>query len=234
MSQFAILDDICNVIENPQLSINKDFLTQQKIPTDTIEKIMRINGHVQNLAHFQTEDQKEIKTLMDKSRQDTFAVIEDLKKTLQDTLKESRGAQDISKTMYIITFLLGLVLIGFAIYFGIQGKQILAIAFGSFGMLDIIAHLVANPPAQIQESRSNYAQLSVAMLAWFGDMINNSSMTVQAANGKSVKENLENFTRLSELQMENTIKMLRLIDDVAEPSEFNKNKEVKKMDIVVE
>jgi hypothetical protein len=136
--------------------------------------------------------------------------------------------------MFSLTFLLGFILIAVAIYFGWKGETFLATAFGGFGMLSIVTLLLKDPPLKIQDSRSNYAQLTLGILAWLNDLIDKGAMAQQnqivnnmflQAEDKTLeqkmaahKEGIQNYLSLSDTQINNTIKLLKLIDQVAEPS----------------
>ena len=163
----------------------------------------------------------------------SYRVISDLKNSLSDTLIESKRAQFITKWMYIGMFLVGLALMAFSIIFAFRGQQFLAIAFGSFGMIDIVMHLLSDPPQKMQDSRSNYAQLTIGVLSWFNDLIDKSAMAGQnsqlegivfnskdfntASKLEAHKKSIDNYLTISDAQINNTIKLLKIIDKVAEP-----------------
>lgn len=229
-----LCEEIIEIIGNPAIALNPDYLRQEEFSEESISKIIHLKENLQNINSLATKNQLKMIEEMKRSGVDSFKVIRDLKNSLSDTLEESRKSQYITKYMFIAMFSLGLVLIGFSIYFAFIGQNFLAITFGSFGMLDIIAHLLADPPLKMQDSRSNYAQLTIGMLAWFNDMLDKGSMTVQnqqlnttIQNSKDIdwkdkmeanNESLKNYIFLSEAQIKNTIKLLKVIDDVAEPT----------------
>lgn len=227
------LNEVLDVLLNPNLELSKEFLNQSDYSKKEIEQLNLINNQLFLYNKSMQEEQKELNKLLKESRSDTFQVITKLKSTLKDTLEESRKAQFLSKVMFGLTFLLGYILIGVAVYFGIQGQQVLAIAFGSFGMIDIIAHLIADPPLKLQDSRSNYSQLTIGNLAWFNDLIDKSSIISEnhelaklALNKPSqskeylqvIDKNIDNYLKVSNTQIENTSKLLTLMDEVAEPT----------------
>ena len=205
-----------------------DSIKNKRISDSTKEKILAINNQID----LDTLINKELLE-RHKSGVETFIVIKELKKTLISTLKESKSSQFIIKLMYVSTFLLGLILIGIAVYFGIKGQEILSLAFGSFGMLSIVTFLIKDPPLKIQDSRSNYAQLTSGVLGWFSDLINTEVMIaandtlnkeIQAfpdldINSKLIAHNqlLNNYLILLDAKTNNTSKFLKIIDEVAEP-----------------
>lgn len=229
-----LCEEIIEIIGDPNLMLNTDYLRKEGFSEESIKKILLIKDNLQKVNSVLMENQLVMIEEMKQSGVHSFKVIRDLKNTLSDTLEESRKSQHVAKYMFIATFSLGLILIGFSIYFAFRGQNFLAITFGSFGMLDIIAHLVADPPLKMQDSRSNYAQLTIGMLAWFNDMLDKSGMATQNQklneNYQNSPENkwneklnankqaLENYLAISDAQINNTIKLLRIIDDVAEPT----------------
>jgi hypothetical protein len=231
------LDEIINAIYNNDTSL-KDSLKKKKISDSTKEKILAINNQVD----IETLKNKELLE-QHKSGVETFIVIKELKKTLISTLKESKSSQSIIKLMYVSTFLLGLILIGIAVYFGIEGKEILSIAFGSFGMLSIVTFLIKDPPLKLQDSRSNYAQLTSGILGWFSDLINTESMISindtfnrKVQNTKEIDLNsqliiheklLDSYLKILDAKTNNTSRLLKLIDDVAEPGNVKRKKKKK-------
>lgn len=240
-------DTIIDAIRNPNLILDKKYLSQFDITDETANKILDLQNRNNSLDVFQSEQQMWLMNHMKHSGDATFKVIDDLKNSFTDTLKESKNSQSITKIMFALTFLLGFGLIAFAIYFGIQGKNILAITFGSFGMLSIVTLLIQDPPLKIQDSRSNYAQLTVGMLAWFNDIVDKGSM-IQLNNQLKnqlllstdnindrltiVNDLFEGYNNISNNQINNTIKLLKLIDDVAEPGNMKKKKNEKVVDEV--
>ncbi|MEY2918095.1 MAG: hypothetical protein RIS73_1809 [Bacteroidota bacterium] len=75
--------------------------------------------------------------------------------------------------IYTTAFVVGLLLIATAIVFSAMGKTILAVAFGTIGLIDIVTYFIKMPANKIQESRSNISQLQVILLVWLNDLMNN-------------------------------------------------------------
>lgn len=223
------VNELLDYMLNPAVQATPEELTMRGLDNDAIQKITIIKSNIIQ----QSQINGEVNRKMMESQSQTFVVIDELKNSLKDTLKESKKAQSITKYMFVLTFTLGFVLIAFSIYFAMLGQQTMAIVFGSFGFADIIAHLIADPPLKIQDSRCNYAQLTAGILSWFNDMIDKSA-TVVANNQLSLaiqnmnidvdtrlrvqKDLLANYLQLSDAQINNTVKILSLIDEVAEPS----------------
>lgn len=168
------------------------------------------------------------------ARKETFEVASKLKKSLVKTLKESQSSQTLAKIMFMGTFLLGFSLIISAIYFATQGLAIISIAFGTIGVASLIANLIADPPLKLQDSRSNYTQLTIATLAWFNDF-NDKSVILSQNNQwfihlisnntnlevllQLIEQNNSNYMQISDAQFNNAKSLLRVIEEVAEPTQ---------------
>ena len=228
------LSAILQSIVNPAIPINEEGLSE-----DNMRSIIGIKQRLILLDQLQTKDTKELNEELRKSQKQTFKIIKELKASLESTLIKNEKNHTLAIAMFTLTFLLGFVLIGVAVYFGVQGQQVLSIAFGSFGIINIIAHLIADPPLKVQDSTSNYAQLTAASLTWFSDFVDKSAM-LGANNqlgaqiqGSSIDVNsrlivqekiLNNYLVLSGAQIDNTVRILRLIEEIAEPSNRKKQK----------
>lgn len=174
-----------------------------------------------------------------KSHRETQIVINVLKKSLMSTLRHSKSVQIIAIIMFSLTFLFGIALLSLAFYFGTRDKEVLSIAFGAFGVASIVALFIADPPLKIQDSRSNYTQLTIATLNWFSDFYDKTTLVGQLnqqfnsqvafANDFDTISNLQNefikkYLEVSESQIKNTKDFLMLIEEVAEPSGKRKKK----------
>lgn len=156
-----------------------------------------------------------------KNMENTYETIMSIKSSLQDVIKDAKSAYKYVLWMYIAAFLLGIVLIAVAIVFAARGETILAIAFGTIGLADLVTQFIYKPPLELQSSRSNLAQLMIAITNWFADLMNlNSYMSYQGAN-ISLKE----ISELSEKQYANTAQILELIEKYSEPSNQKINSE---------
>ncbi|GAB5401038.1 MAG: hypothetical protein Aureis2KO_26230 [Aureisphaera sp.] len=226
-----LLESVIEVLINPKNVINKEYLIENKVSERTISQIEHIQSIMAQSSHEQGEQ-------VDATGEDTLRLINKLKLSLEASLKESQNVQNIIKVMFSMTFLIGFILIGVAIYFGWKGETFLATAFGGFGMLSIVTLLLKDPPLKMQDSRSNYAQLSVGILAWLNDLMDKAAMAKQnqlfsleiltdkekgtEEKLKAHKECIDHYLSISNTQIGNTIKLLNLIDEVAEPSKKQK------------
>ena len=203
--------------------LTDDSLLRIKDINDTLAKQSEIIQNVQSpLGKKQLEIQERQMDKMVDSLEETFTVISELKFSLKDTLKESKNSQNITKWMYIFSFCLGMALIIAAVVFAVMDKAILAIAFGTFGMVDIVAHFIADPPARLQESRSNYVQLIGLTLAWFKETVNNDAYIGNL--GLLTPEILKSYNSLSENYVANTGKFFNMMEELAEPKTKKKKK----------
>jgi|GEM_PF-2493737 len=211
------INELVAVLSQPGLIPNPDVLREWEIDELTIQNIQELNTAITSHLQSQSDMGQILQKEMQISAEDSFRVMKRLKTSLEEVLVESKSIQGLSKWMFGLTFALGFVLIGFSIYFAMKGQETMAMVFGSIGLIDIIAHLIADPPMKAQDSRSNYAQLTVGILAWFSDIMNNNAVLAQAQN-LPYEQFAEEYRKLSSQQMENTNKILRLLDDVAEPT----------------
>lgn len=232
-----LITDLHAIVTNPSTNPNPEYFKQYNLTDESILKINEINNviaqqasMIQNYQSPVGEKQLQIQMLqLEKTAESgiqSFDVIKKLKDSLNDTLLTSKKSQSITTWMYISSFILGMLLIVAAMVFAFLDKPILAIAFGTFGMVDIVAHFIADPPARLQESRSNYVQLIGLTLAWFKETLNNDAYIGSA--GTITKEALDNFNVLSDNYATNTGRFFQMMDDLAEP----KNKKTEKKEVV--
>lgn len=237
MENDTLINELYNVAMDPMQTPNLDYYKQYHISDNGLLKIKKINDVIsqqyKSIQHLQSELGKKQMEMqlqqleeLSKSGVQTFDVIRSLKDSLKDSLDESKNSQNITRIMYIVSFCLGLGLIVSALVFGIYGQTILAIAFGSFGMASIVTHFIADPPARLQESRSNYVQLIGLTLAWFKETVSNDTYIGSA--GQISKEMLENYNSLAESYVTNTGRFFNMMEDLAEPQ--NKKKTERQLD----
>lgn len=238
MENDNLINELHAIVMDPLQTPNLEYFKQYNISDDGLLKIKEINDTVtQQYANLQSlqsdlgkkQLQMQLQQLdeLSKSGVQTFEVIRSLKDSLKDSLDESKNSQTITRRMYIVSFCLGLGLIISALVFGIYGQAILAVAFGTFGMASIVTHFIADPPARLQESRSNYVQLIGLTLAWFKETVNNDTYIVSA--GQITKEMLENYNMLAESYVTNTGRFFKMMEDLAEPQ--NKKREAKQLKV---
>lgn len=210
-------------LANPQNEYRDEWVAAQGFSEEGAQRIKAVQQAV--LSHSQQTEtaQQKLGKHLDQSAKDTFEVVGDLKDTLRSTLKSSRRLQTITTVMYISTFLLG---IGLVIWAGIMGssetgtaQNWLNLVYGGGGVVLIITNFIANPPQDLQRSRSNYAQLSVAMLAWFSDFMENSTVRqlVLQFEDLAPSERLDRLDALSEAMGKSTRAALQMMEDFAEP-----------------
>ncbi len=154
--------------------------------------------------------------MLAQSGDDTMVLVKKLKDSLIANATDTLTAYDRVLFIYTIAFGIGILLIVTAVVFAAMDKTILAIAFGAIGLIDIVTYLIKIPANKIQESRSNLTQLQVVLLVWLKDLINNDHLLVQKNNVQG-GISIDDFQRITEMNINNTISLLRLIEDVAEP-----------------
>lgn len=164
-------------------------------------------------------NQQAIELAMENSK-NTMATIINIKNTLSDIINDAKVAYKYVLWMYLLAFVLGLGLIVVAIVFAAMGKTILAIAFGTIGLLDIVSHFIFKPPLELQSSRSNLTQLIIVVTNWFTDLVNLNSYI----NNRGGDLSLEEQIKISEKQNLTTEKMVKLIEKYSEPSNLKHNR----------
>lgn len=142
----------------------------------------------------------------------TFNTIISIKTSLQDVIKDAKTAYRYVLWMYILAFLIGLGLIVVAVVFAAQGKTILSIAFGTIGLIDLVTYFIFKPPLEIQNSRSNLAQLMVILTNWFADLMNLNTYMANKPGGVTLDE----LEKISEKQNSNTARMIELMEKYGE------------------
>lgn len=219
-----------NLVNHPQL-INEETL-QQETNLDPLEctQVMAINKKylemLEQLNFHQNEQNKEVLTKqkelqllqlknMQESGNKTAKLVEELKESLIDNATGTLGAYKRVIAIYTTAFLLGVALMITAVVFGAMGKTVLAVAFGTIGLIDIVTYFFKMPASQIQESRSNLSQLQVVLLVWMKDLINNEAISGRLINVAEPK--IDDYQRLADINIVNTEKLLRLIQELAEP-----------------
>lgn len=164
--------------------------------------------HIANEENAKT--MREVNTITLNNMRNTYDTIVSIKTSLQDVIKDAKTAYRYVLWMYILAFLIGLGLIITAVVFAVQGKTILSIAFGAIGLIDLVTYFIFKPPLEIQNSRSNLAQLMVILTNWFADLMN---LNTYIKPGVTTLEELE---RISEKQNSNTARMIELMEKYGE------------------
>jgi hypothetical protein len=155
--------------------------------------------------------------IMARSGDDTMDLVKKLKQSLINNTTGTVKAYKTVLVIYTVAFIIGVLLIVTAIVFAGMGKTILAIAFGSLGMLDIVTYFVKLPANKIQESRSNLSQLQVVLIVWLKDIINNDALLYQYNVKSKEGISIDDYKRITDINISNTTALLKLIEDWAEP-----------------
>ena len=115
--------------------------------------------------------------------------------------------------MYQVAFYFGILMLLASLAFAlITNRSLFPILFGSVGTLTILAFFITKPPQQLQESRSKQVQLNAAFYSWFIELYNWNSYYVQfGAKGEQVT--LEDMTTVSNLQIDHTERLMKLISE---------------------
>ncbi|HAE14698.1 MAG: hypothetical protein H6546_06860 [Chitinophagales bacterium] len=154
----------------------------------------------------------EVNNMAVENMRNTYGTIMSIKTSLQDVIKDAKRAYTYVLWMYILAFLMGVGLIVLSVVFAIQGKDILAIAFGGIGLIDLVTYFIYKPPLEIQNSRSNLAQLMIIITNWFADLMN---LNTYMSNRNAIIT-LEEIDQISEKQNQNTAKTIDLIEKYSE------------------
>lgn len=183
--------------------------------------VMSINSHTYS-ALSQEEREKSMTKATElnmRNIENTYETIMSIKTSLQEVIQDAKSGYKYVLMMYVAAFLLGIALIAVAIVFAARGETILAIAFGTIGLADLVTQFVYKPPLELQSSRSNLAQLMIAITNWFADLMNLN--TYMANQGPNIT--LKEISELSEKQNANTAQILDLIEKYSEPSNKKEN-----------
>ena len=147
-----------------------------------------------------------------KNVENTYDTIISIKTSLQDVVKDARRAYNYTMLMYIAAFVIGIGLIATSIVFAAQDKTILAIAFGAVGFIDLVTTFFFKPPLEIQNSRSNQAQIMMINPKWFADSMNLN--TYISTRGSAIT--LDEMKQISEHLGKSTEDMIKLIEKYSE------------------
>lgn len=150
-----------------------------------------------------------------KSGKKTMELVAELKESLISNATGTLTAYNRVILFYSIAFFLGIAMMVAAVVFGAMGKTVLAVAFGTIGLIDIVTYFVKLPANKIQESRSNLSQLQVVLLVWLKNLINNEVLSGKLIN--STSPSIKDYKDLADINIENTGKLLNMIESMAEP-----------------
>lgn len=146
-----------------------------------------------------------------KQQASTLETAESFKSGLRNTVVQIERGFRSTMIMYEVAFYLGVGLILAAILMAfVKEQSLLAIAFGSLGIIDIIVYFITKPPQDLQFSRARLAQLEAAFFNWFIDYTSwNGAMMNLAQQGRL---DFNAMTKISNTLMEHTEKTMELID----------------------
>ncbi len=157
-----------------------------------------------------TQQQQVLAPLMGESLKETFDVITRMKDGLKKTVTQIDEAFQSTMLMYQVSFYLGVALVvasmGFAV---VEKTPLLPLVLGGLGTADILTFFFTKPPERLQSSRASLAQLQIALLNWFNDVINQNSYLAQLNQHGAL--DLATFERLSDVQMDHTERIMRVL-----------------------
>jgi hypothetical protein len=154
--------------------------------------------------------QQVLAPLMQESLKETFDVVTRMKDGLKATVTQIDEAFQSTMVMYQVSFYLGVVLVVAGIGFALIARgSLLPMVLGGLGTADILTFFFTKPPERLQSSRASLAQLQIALLNWFNDVINQNAYLAQLNQQNAL--NLTTFEHLSDVQMEHTERIMRVL-----------------------
>lgn len=141
---------------------------------------------------------------------------------LRDSVEQLRKGFHLTSIMYNIGFYVGIALIVGSVVLAItSSKALIPLAFGGIGALDVITYFISKPPAQLERSRADLAQLQAAYYNWFTDKSSWETFLWRVYQTPDLKEYLEYLQAASNRSMEGTAKTMKLIETYCEFSSKN-------------
>lgn len=161
-------------------------------------------------AFSQTNDEEDVNTLRQRSVE-TFAIATALKEALVNNILQTNVAYGRTMWMYIISFYMGVGMVIFAVVFAWMGKQpLLSGVFGGLGTANTLTFLFTKPPERLQSSRASLAQLQCALLSWFNDLINQTTVMQKLDQANKLEPKLfQEFSNDFLTHTERCMKMLQ-------------------------
>jgi hypothetical protein len=133
-----------------------------------------------------------------------------MKDGLKTTVTQIDEAFQSTMLMYQVSFYLGVALVVASIGFAAVTKgSLLPMVLGGLGTADILTFFFTKPPERLQSSRASLAQLQIALLNWFNDVINQNAYLAQLNQQGALDMNT--FEHLSDVQMEHTERIMRVL-----------------------
>jgi hypothetical protein len=174
------------------------------------QELLNILNLLAGAAAGGTEQQQALAPLMQESLKETFGVVTRMKDGLKTTVTQIDEAFQSTMLMYQVSFYLGVALVVVAIGFALVTKgSLLPMVLGGLGTADILTFFFTKPPERLQSSRASLAQLQIALLNWFNDVINQNAFLAQL-NQQGVLD-MNTFEHLSDVQMEHTERIMRVL-----------------------
>ncbi len=133
------------------------------------------------------------------------------KEALQKTLAQIDEGFRSTMLMYKVAFYLGVgLLIAAAALAAFTDKSLLAGIFAGLGTADILTFFLKQPPAKLQSSRAQLAQLQAAYFNWFIDLYNWNSYLLHL-NGTN-QMSFDNVNAISIAVFRSTEKTLDMVE----------------------
>jgi len=162
-------------------------------------------------AFSQANDEEDINTMRQRSVE-TFAIATALKEALVNNILQTNVAYGRTMWMYIISFYMGVGMIIFAIVFAWLGKQpLLSGVFGGLGTANTLTFLFTKPPERLQSSRASLAQLQCALLSWFNDLINQTTVMQKLDQANKLEPKL--FQEFSNDFLSHTERCMKMLQE---------------------
>lgn len=220
LSRLLLLDENADLLAKEDDALS-DADKEKLLPLMELIKGISKNSH--ELIHLKSEQGKETERINFEAQQkvlqlsldsteNTLETMTGIKDSLKNVVQGATKAYNYVMNMYIAAFILGIGLVVTSIYFAAQDKPILAIAFGAVGFIDLVTTFFFKPPIEIQNSRSNLAQLMIIITNWFAELINMNSYLQQ--KGETIS--LEEMKEVSSILNDSTKKMVDLIEKYSE------------------
>ncbi|HEX9090710.1 MAG TPA: hypothetical protein VF831_04440 [Anaerolineales bacterium] len=164
ISDPAYLQDVSS---HPDDVFQKEGLADQ----DQIEELKDLSAKLTDLYNPSYDATSRVwKQYYDRQLLSSVKAIEAFRKGLCETIAQIENGFHLTSIMYNVAFYLGVGLIVFSMIYAVATKgSLLSLAFGGFGILDIIMFFITKPPQDLQSSRADLAQLQLAYYNWFLD-----------------------------------------------------------------
>ena len=155
------------VSSHPEVVFRKERLSNQ----DQIEEIKYLSAQLTALFNPSYDATSRVwKQYYDRQLLSSVKAIEAFRKGLCETIKQIENGFHLTSIMYNVAFYLGVGLIIFSMIYAVATQgSLLSLAFGGFGILDVITFFITKPPQDLQSSRADLAQLQLAYYNWFLD-----------------------------------------------------------------